>query len=57
MKELIKKLKPDCLEDLIALVALFRPGPCNRAWWMTSSTVSTVAPSWRTRTSIISTKA
>ncbi|MDO7899289.1 DNA polymerase III subunit alpha [Pseudomonas citrulli] len=27
MKELIKKLKPDCLEDLIALVALFRPGP------------------------------
>ncbi len=26
MKELIKKLKPDCLEDLIALVALFRPG-------------------------------
>ena len=23
MKELIKKLKPDCLEDLIALVALF----------------------------------
>src|SRR3546814_2178044 len=27
MKELIKKLKPDCLENLIALVALFRPGP------------------------------
>lgn len=27
MKELIKKLKPDCLEDIIALVALFRPGP------------------------------
>lgn len=27
MKELIKKLRPDCLEDLIALVALFRPGP------------------------------
>jgi DNA polymerase-3 subunit alpha len=27
MKELIKKLKPDCLEVLIALVALFRPGP------------------------------
>ena len=26
MKELIKK-PPDCLEDLIALVALFRPGP------------------------------
>ncbi len=27
MKELIKKLRPDCLEDMIALVALFRPGP------------------------------
>ncbi len=27
MKELIKRLKPDCLEDMIALVALFRPGP------------------------------
>ncbi|MDN4500945.1 DNA polymerase III subunit alpha [Alteromonadaceae bacterium BrNp21-10] len=27
MKELIKSLKPDCFEDIIALVALFRPGP------------------------------
>ena len=27
MKELIKRLKPDSFEDLIALVALFRPGP------------------------------
>lgn len=27
MKDLIKKLKPDCFEDIIALVALFRPGP------------------------------
>lgn len=27
MKDLIKKLKPDCFEDVIALVALFRPGP------------------------------
>ncbi|AMG30002.1 DNA polymerase III subunit alpha [Grimontia hollisae] len=27
MKELIKRLKPDCFEDMIALVALFRPGP------------------------------
>lgn len=27
MKGLVKKLKPDCFEDLIALVALFRPGP------------------------------
>lgn len=29
MKELIKKLKPDNLEDMIALVALFRPGPLD----------------------------
>ncbi|PPD23007.1 MAG: DNA polymerase III subunit alpha [Methylomonas sp.] len=27
MKELIKKLRPDCFDDIIALVALFRPGP------------------------------
>ncbi|MDN3521361.1 DNA polymerase III subunit alpha [Halomonas ramblicola] len=27
MKELIKRLLPDSLEDMIALVALFRPGP------------------------------
>ncbi len=27
MKELIKRLKPDVFDDLIALVALFRPGP------------------------------
>ncbi len=27
MKELVKRLKPDVFEDLIALVALFRPGP------------------------------
>jgi DNA polymerase-3 subunit alpha len=29
MKELIKRLKPDNIEDLIALVALFRPGPLD----------------------------
>ena len=27
MTQLIKKLKPSCFEDIIALVALFRPGP------------------------------
>ena len=27
MKDLIKRLLPDCFEDIIALVALFRPGP------------------------------
>ncbi|MXP51184.1 DNA polymerase III subunit alpha [Pantoea sp. SoEX] len=27
IKDLIKRLKPDCFEDIIALIALFRPGP------------------------------
>ncbi|MEZ8292804.1 DNA polymerase III subunit alpha [Vibrio splendidus] len=27
MKQLLRRLKPDCFEDIIALVALFRPGP------------------------------
>ncbi len=27
MKELISRLQPDCFEDIVALVALFRPGP------------------------------
>ncbi|MEJ2529813.1 MAG: DNA polymerase III subunit alpha, partial [Gammaproteobacteria bacterium] len=27
MKELIKKLQPDCFDDITALVALYRPGP------------------------------
>jgi DNA polymerase III subunit alpha len=27
MKDLIRRLKPDCFEDIVALVALFRPGP------------------------------
>lgn len=27
MQDLVKKLRPDCFEDIIALVALYRPGP------------------------------
>ncbi len=27
MRQLIGKMKPDCFEDLVALVALYRPGP------------------------------
>jgi len=27
MKELLRRLKPNCFEDLIALIALYRPGP------------------------------
>jgi DNA polymerase-3 subunit alpha len=41
MKDLIKRLQPDCFEDIVALVALFPPGRCSRAWWTTSSRAST----------------
>jgi DNA polymerase-3 subunit alpha len=27
MKDLVRRLRPDCFEEIIALVALFRPGP------------------------------
>ena len=27
MKDLIRRLQPDCFDDIVALVALFRPGP------------------------------
>ncbi|MCC5794387.1 MAG: DNA polymerase III subunit alpha [Chromatiales bacterium] len=27
MRDLIKRLQPDCFDDIVALVALFRPGP------------------------------
>ncbi len=27
MKDLVKRLQPDCFADIVALVALFRPGP------------------------------
>jgi DNA polymerase-3 subunit alpha len=27
MRELIKRLQPDCFDDLVAILALFRPGP------------------------------
>ncbi len=29
MKEILVRMKPDCVEDLIALIALYRPGPMN----------------------------
>jgi DNA polymerase-3 subunit alpha len=29
MKDLLQKTKPDCFEDIIALVALYRPGPMD----------------------------
>jgi len=30
MRQVVTELKPDCLEDVIALVALYRPGPMAR---------------------------
>ena len=29
MRDTLKKLKPDCIEDIIALVSLYRPGPMD----------------------------
>lgn len=29
MKEILVRMKPDCIEDLIALIALYRPGPMD----------------------------
>jgi DNA polymerase III subunit alpha len=29
MKELLLKMRPDCFEDIIAILALYRPGPLN----------------------------
>lgn len=31
MKELLVNMKPDCIEDIIALISLYRPGPMNMA--------------------------
>ncbi len=37
MKKLLKKLAPDRFEDIIAVLALYRPGPLARGWSTTSS--------------------
>ncbi len=29
MKDILVRMKPDCIEDVIALIALYRPGPMN----------------------------
>ena len=29
MKRYLLKLQPDCFEDIIAMLALYRPGPLN----------------------------
>ena len=50
MKDLIRRLQPDRFEDIVALVALFRPARCSRAWSMTSSTASTARSTGRSTT-------
>ncbi len=40
MRELLRKAKPERLDDLIALNALYRPGPLKAAWWTTGSRAS-----------------
>ena len=41
MKDLIRRLLPDSINDIIALVALFRPGPCSLGPLTTTSIAST----------------
>jgi DNA polymerase III subunit alpha len=50
MQELFKQLRPDRFEDIIAAVALYRPGPLGPAWTRASSSASTGASTWSTRT-------
>ena len=46
MKDLIKRLRPDSFEDMIARWRCSGPARCSRAWWITLSTVNTdVRPS------------
>jgi len=35
MQDLAKKLKPSGFEDIIAMLALYRPGPMDRECWTT----------------------
>jgi len=41
MKDLLRRLKPEVFEDLIALVALYRPGLSEATWWKSLSQAST----------------
>jgi len=44
MRDILRKAKPQRLEDLIALNALYRPGRCAAGWWTTSSRASRARP-------------
>ena len=48
MRDIIIKMKPQSFEDLIALVALYRPGPREAAWWTTSSSAKKAPPRYLT---------
>jgi DNA polymerase-3 subunit alpha len=39
--ELLTRLKPSSIDDMVALVALYRPGPLQSGMWTTSSTANT----------------
>ncbi len=41
MRGILRGLQPERIEDIIALVALFRPGPWAAVWWMIISSAST----------------
>lgn len=32
---MVTRLKPSCFEDIVAILALYRPGPLMRAWSIT----------------------
>ena len=42
MRSLIRSLRPDRFEDLIALVALYRPGPMSNDWHNAYATARTI---------------
>lgn len=50
MKDLIKRLQPDCFEDMIAWWPCSVRGRCSRGWWITLSTVNTAVKRYRIRT-------
>jgi hypothetical protein len=49
-RELLKKLRPDCFEDIVAAGALYRPARSKAAWSTTSSSASTGASASSTTT-------
>ena len=52
MKDLIRRLQPDCFEDIVAMNALFRPGPLQSGMVDDSSIASTAASMARSTTCI-----